>query len=79
MKSYFLKQRILLGTLMTISVLTILIFSSCSKEEAKNNNDNYYVKYIINGNGTYGRFSNGTVTTPEAAYTNSGYQVRSWN
>ncbi len=79
MKSYFLKQRISLSTLMIISVLTIFVFSSCSKEGANNNNDNYYVKYIIYGNGTYGRFSNWTVTTPEATYTNSGYQTRSWN
>ena len=41
--------------------------------------DNYYVKYVINGTGAYGRFSDWTVTTPEETYTNSGYQTRSWN
>jgi len=79
MKSHFLKQGILPSTLMIISVLTIFTFSSCNKEEIDNKNDNYYVKYVINGNGTYGRFSNWTATTPEGTYTNSGYQTRSWN
>jgi len=61
----------------------IFSFSSCNKDEMDNNetviNDNYYVEYVIIGNGTYGRFSNWTATTPQGIYTNSGYQARSWN
>lgn len=83
MKSHFLKQGILTITLMIISALTVFIFSSCDKEEMDNNetvlNDNYYVKYVVKGNGTYGRFSNWTASTPQGIYANSGYQVRSWN
>ena len=41
--------------------------------------DNYSVQYIITGNGAYGRFSNWTASTPQGVYTNSGYQVSSWN
>jgi hypothetical protein len=66
--------------LILISVSVILIFSSCKK--GSNNeteiNDNYYFKYVIKGNGAYGRFSNWTVTTPQGPYTNSGTQVSNW-
>ena len=83
MKSHFLKQGILVSTLIIISALTIFTFSSCNKEEMDNNktviNDNYYVKYVIKGNGAYGYFSDWTVTTPEGVYTNSGYRINSWN
>ena len=83
MKSHFLKQGILTIILMIISALTIFTFSSCNKNDMDNNetviNDSYYVKYVIKGNGTYGRFSNWTATTPQGTYTNSGYQVTSWN
>ena len=82
MKSHFLKQGVLTITLMLISALTIFTFSSCNKEEMDNNtapNDNYYVNYIIRGPGPYGRFSDWTATTPDGAYSNSGYQTRSWN
>lgn len=82
MKSHFLKQSILVFTLI-ISALTILTFSSCSKEEMNNNkpeiSNNYYVKYIIKGTGAYGRFSDWTATTPDGKYSNKGYQTRSWN
>ena len=68
---------------MLISALTIFTFSSCNKEDTDNNeiviNDNYYVKYIIRGNGAYGRISNWTATTPQGTYSNSGTQVRGWN
>jgi hypothetical protein len=83
MKSHFLKQSIFTVTLMSISTLAIFSFSSCSKEEIDNNqtvkNDNYYVNYIIKGYGTYGSFSNFTVSTPEGTYSYSGYQTNSWN
>ena len=42
-------------------------------------NDNYYVKYNIKGNGTYGRFSDWIATTPQGTYANNGYQERSWS
>lgn len=83
MKSHFLKQSILTITLILISVISIISFSSCSKENTDNNekvvNDSYYLKYVIKGNGTYGHFSNWTVTTPQGIYSNRGYQVRSWS
>lgn len=63
-------------------VIICLVFSlsSCSKDDNEpTTNDNYYVKYVIKGNGAYGRFSNWSATTPEGGYTNNGTQVRSWN
>jgi hypothetical protein len=80
MNSHFLKQRIFILRLMTISTLAILTFSSCSKEENDQvDNDNYYVNYIIQAPGPYGRFSDWTASTPEDTYSNDGYQTRSWN
>ena len=82
MKSLFLKQGILVSTLMIISVLTIFTFSSCNKEEIDNSNDtvvndNYYVKYIISSSYPY-IFSDWSVTTPQGNYTKNGYQTRHW-
>jgi len=76
-----LSKIILTITLMFISVSAILSFSSCKKGSTNETvtNDNYYVKYVIKGNGAYGRFSNWTATTPQGTYTNSGTQVSSWN
>ena len=67
-----------------VIVLLAVLTISCSTDGDMDNNetvinDNYYVKYVINGNGAYGRISNWTATTPQGIYTNSGYQVRSWN
>lgn len=81
MKSHFLKQGILVSTLMIISALTIFTFSSCNKEEVDNNetviNDNYYVKYVISC--SYPKiFSNWSVTIPQGEYTKNGYQIRHW-
>lgn len=80
MKPFLSKQGSLLTTLMLISVLIILSFSSCKKEGINETvtNDNFYFKYVIKGNGTYGRFSNWTATTPQGKYTNNGTQVSSW-
>ena len=78
MKSHFLKQSVFTLRLLTISILSILTFSSCSKEEM-DNNDNYYVNYIIKAPGPYGRFSNWTASTPDGTYSNMGYQTSSWN
>ncbi len=62
---------------MIISVLTIFTISSCGEEEMDNNNDNYYVKYVISS--IYPKiFSNWTVTTPQGNYTKNDYQTRSW-
>jgi hypothetical protein len=82
MKSYLLKKGILNMLVIMFSVLTVSTPSSCKKEDKngdKGTNDNYYVKYVINGNGTYGHFSNWTATTPQGTYANNGYQTRSWN
>lgn len=77
MKSYFNKQGIL-TTLIIISALAIFTFPSCDEEDEPVTTDNYYVKYVIKGNGAYGRFSNWTVTTDQGKYTNSGTQVSFW-
>jgi hypothetical protein len=68
-------------TLVLISVSAIFSSSSCKKGSTNETvtNDNYYVKYVIEGNGAYGRFSNWTATTPQGPYTNSGTQISSWN
>lgn len=80
MKSHHVNKGILTMTLV-ISVLTVFTFSSCEKGSTNETvtNNNYYVKYVIKGNGAYGRFSNWTATTPQGTYTNSGIQVSSWN
>ena len=82
-KSLFLKRRILNLALISICSLAIFTFSSCSKDENDTenplNNDNYYVNYMIQAPGPYGRFSNWTATTPDGTYSNNGYQVSSWN
>lgn len=80
MISHHVNKGILTMTLV-ISALTIFTFSSCKKGSTNETvtNDNYYVKYVIKGNGAYGRFSNWTATTPQGTYTNSGTQVSSWN
>lgn len=72
------------GILIMMLVITALItftFNSCKKGSTNETvtNDNYYFKYVIKGNGAYGRFSNWTATTPQGTYTNSGTQVSSWN
>ena len=83
MKSHFLKQSFFTSRLLSISILTILTFYSCSKEKIDINdtvnNDNYYVNYIIKAPGPYGRFSNWTASTPDRTYSNRGYQTSSWN
>lgn len=82
MKSYSIKKETLNMLLIIISVLTVASFSSCKKEKKNNDtgtNDNYYVKYVINGVGAYGRFSDWTATTTQGKYINNGYQTRSWN
>jgi len=80
MKLFSVKQTSLLITLILLNAAAIFSFSSCNKEENINvSNDNYYVKYLIKGNGAYGRFSNWTVSTPQGPYTNSGYQTPGWS
>lgn len=80
MKTIFLKQSLFTFILLTIGMFSILTFSSCTEEDNDNgNNDNYYVKYIIDAPGPYGRFSNWTASTPDGTYSNSGYQTSSWN
>jgi len=80
MKSHHVNNGIL-TMMLVISALTVFAFYSCKKVNTNETatNDNYYVKYVIKGNGAYGRFSNWTATTPQGTYTNSGTQVSSWN
>jgi hypothetical protein len=81
MKINFSKKAIFKIKLLIICILSVFAFSSCSKEEnnVASTPDNYYLKYVIHGNGTYGRFSNWTATTPQGNYTNSGIQVTGWS
>lgn len=82
MRLHFIKKEIFNILIILISVLAVVSFYSCNKENKNNEietNDNYYVKYVINGIGAYGRFSNWTATTPQGKYSNNGYQTRSWN
>ncbi len=80
MKLIYLKKGLKTLCLILIISLTYLTITSCNKDDSNSvSNDNYYVKYIITGNGTYGRFSNWTATTPQGTYSNNGIQVRSWS
>ena len=54
MKSLFIKLFSL-----TASLFILNLGTACNDEIESN--DNYYIKYIIRGNGAYGRFSNWTV------------------
>jgi hypothetical protein len=79
MKSNHFKKVTVIKLLMFSMILTLI---SCSSDDADNGTgttDNYYVKYVITGNGAYGRFSNWTATTPQGNYTNNGTQVRNWS
>ncbi len=66
-----------------LALAVLLTFASCDKNDMDNNetviNDNYYVNYIIQAPGPYGRFSNWTASTPDGTYSNCGYQTSSWN
>jgi len=64
-------------------IAVLIAASSCNEEDICPNNeteakDSYYVRYEIQGAGTYNYFSNWAVTTPQGKYTSSGYQVKSW-
>ena len=65
--------------LLAIIFLTFVAMSCDNNDLDEMIKDNYYVKYSIIGNGTYGHISNWTATTPQGIYSNSGYQVRGWN
>jgi hypothetical protein len=80
MKVNYSVKKIININLLIISLLSVINFSSCSNNDTNvvTPPDNYYVKYVIHGNGTYGRFKNWTATTPQGNYTNSGIQVTSW-
>lgn len=79
MKLRSIIKGVLASLLLILGVFTFFLISSCNKVGVEDRKDNYYVKYIITGNGTYGRFSNWTATTPQGVYTNNGYQTRSWS
>ena len=67
----------------TTAILVILIIlSSCNKDKDKVEmgiSDEYYVKYVIKGNGTYIYFSDFSVNTDQGNVSFSGYQYHSWN
>ena len=65
----------------TTAILVILIsLSSCKKDETNTTtNDDYFVKYVIKGNGTYIYFSDFSVNTDQGNFSFSGYQYKSWN
>ena len=92
MKLHFLTQSLFTVKLIIISILFGL--TSCNNGELDNCkcpdvkkdtvfitvvDDNYYVNYIIQAPGPYGRFNNWTATTPDGIYSNSGTRVSSWN
>jgi hypothetical protein len=88
MQTNHANQTVFLRNLPTIIVVVLLTLTSCTKDKITPDettkketipNDNYYVKYVVYGTGSYGRFSNWTATTPNGTYSNSGYQTRSWN
>lgn len=65
----------------TVSLAIFIALSSCKKDETNittNTNDDYYVKYVIKGNGTYIYFSNFSVNTDQGNASFSGYQYHSW-
>lgn len=82
MKPKLFKQGIITIPMIIIILISIITISSCNNDEMDNiipvTNDSYYVKYVIKGNSTYGRFSNWSVTTPQGKYANSGTQVSDW-
>ena len=83
-KLHLLKQRVLKSAILILSVLSVLLISACNKSEEVDNlvldDENvYYVKYVITGRGSYGRFSNWTATTPTGMYSNRGKQIRGWS
>ena len=64
----------------TVFLAIFIALSSCKKEETKNTTkDDYYVKYLIKGNGTYIYFSDFSVNTDQGNVSLSGYQYKSWN
>ena len=81
MKVNYSVKKIVHIKLLIISLLSVITFSSCSNNDTNvaTTPDNYYVKYVIHGNGTYGRFKDWTATTPQGNYSNSGIQVTSWS
>ena len=64
----------------TVSLAIFIALSSCKKDETKNNtNDDYFIKYVIKGDGTYIYFSDFSVNTDQGNVSFSGHQYKSWN
>ena len=64
----------------TVSLAIFVALSSCKKDETNTTtNDDYFVKYVIKGNGTYIYFSDFSVNTDQGNVSFSGYQYHSWN
>jgi hypothetical protein len=69
------------GSKITTAILIILIsLSSCNKDKVEMGlSDEYYVKYVLKGNGTYIYFNAFSVNTDRGNVSFSGYQFHSWN
>jgi len=64
----------------TVFLAIFFTLSSCEKDEPETTtNDDYFIKYVIKGNGTYIYFSNFSVNTDHGNASFSGYQYHSWN
>ena len=68
----------------TVFLAIFIALSSCKKDETNTTtntttNDDYFVKYVIIGNGTYIYFSDFSVNTDQGNVSFSGYQYHSWN
>ena len=64
----------------TVFLAIFFTLSSCEKDETEaTTNDDYFIKYVIKGNGTYIYFSDFSVNTDHGNASFSGYQYHSWN
>ena len=64
----------------TVFLAIFIALSSCKKDKTNTTpNDDYFVKYVIKGNGTYIYFSDFSVFTDQGNVSFSGYQYHSWN
>lgn len=71
-----------MNKILKITTLLFAIFislSSCKKDKTTPaSNDDYFVKYVIKGNGPYTLFNEFSVMTDKGKVSFSGYQYRSW-
>lgn len=71
-------NKVFKGTVIALAFFMTL--SSCKKDDVETSpNDEYFVKYVIAGNGPYILFSDFSVNTDQGNKSFSSYQYRSWN